>query len=299
LVIDGNVSAVGTFAFRLLDLRQQPDLPLNVLVTNAIDLYPTVIYKYSGSIGQQLYFRGQIFNNPQGYWTLYDPNNTVVYQGSSSLNGDFQVTLPANGVYCLKLDDSGYSAGTNIFEVSPFNFGEPLQINRAPVLSFIPDQITGEGGPMFFTAQATDPDANTLVYSLDPGGPGAASINSASGLFFWTPPPTGFSYVTNVTVRVTDTGTPALSVAQRLSISVIAGPVMMTVHKTATDATVFWRSAPGKHYQLSYKNSLLDANWTLLGGVLAATDYISFQIDNTIGNHGTRYYRVQLLDPSP
>ena len=299
LVIDGNVSAVGTFAFRLLDLLQQPDLPLNVLVTNTIDLYPTVIYKYSGSIGQQLYFRGQIFNNPPGYWYLYDPNNAYVSQGGSSLYGDFQVTLPANGIYCLKLDDNGYTPGTNIFEVNPFNFGEPLQINRAPVLSFIPDQITGEGGPMFFTAHATDPDANTLVYSLDPGGPGGASIDSATGLFSWTPPPSGFSYITNVTVRVTDTGLPPLSVAQRLSISVIAGPVMLSVHKTTTDATIFWRTALGRHYQLSYKNSLLDPNWTLLGGVLAATDYVSSEVDNTIGNHGTRYYRVQLLDPSP
>ena len=34
-------------------------------------------------------------------------------------------------------------------------------------------------------------------------------------------------------------------------------------------------------------------------GVLAATDFALSEVDNTVGNQGTRYYRVQLLDPSP
>jgi hypothetical protein len=88
-------------------------------------------------------------------------------------------------------------------------------------------------------------------------------------------------------------------VAQTVTISVIAGPVMITAHKTTASATVFWRSAPGKHYQLYYKNSLDDSNWPAVGSVVAATDFISSVTDNTVGNNGIRYYRVQLLDPSP
>jgi hypothetical protein len=298
LVMDGNGSGVGTFSFRLLDVSKQLDLPLNALVTNTLGVYPAIVYKYTGAAGQQLYFRGQP-GNPNGYWTLYDPNNSAVYGGSASLWADFQVTLPFDGLYTLVLDNNGTAVGTNIFEVNPFNFGESLQVNRAPVLTLIPDQITGEGAPLRFTAQASDPDGDALSFSLDPGGPVGASINSATGLFSWSPPPTGFSFMTNVTIRVSDNGTPSLSAAQTVFISVIAGPVMITVQKTATSATVFWRSAPGKHYQLSYKNSLEDPTWAPIGSVVAATAFVTSQVDSTLGNNQTRYYRVQLLDPSP
>jgi hypothetical protein len=299
LVMDGNGSGVGPIAFRLLDVSAQSALPLNTLTTNSLDLYAANIYRYLGTSGQQLYFRGQS-SNPNGSWTLYDPNDYQAPGGGASLYGDFQVMLPIDGLYTLVFVNNGSAVGSEIFEVNPFNFGETLQVNRAPVLAFVPDQITGEGTtPLLFTAHAIDPDGNTLSFTLDPGAPGGASINATTGLFSWTPPPTGFSFVTNVTVRVTDNGTPPLSVAQTVSISVVAGPVMITVQKTTTSATVYWRSAPGKHYQLAYKNSLEDANWTQVGSVLAAADFISSQVDNTIGNNGIRYYRVQLLDPAP
>jgi hypothetical protein len=38
------------------------------------------VYRYTGTPGQQLYFRGQQ-NNPNGYWTLFDPNNNGVLGG--------------------------------------------------------------------------------------------------------------------------------------------------------------------------------------------------------------------------
>ena len=298
LIMDGYQASVGAFAFRLLDINSQPDLPLNAPVTNSLGFYPAIVYKYSGTPGQQLYFRGQS-SNPNGSWTLYDPNNALVGYGYASLISDFEVTLPLAGTYALVLINYGPNPGTEVFAVNPFDFGESLQINQAPVLTLIPAQITGESAPLLFTAQATDPDGDALTFSLDPGGPPGATINPATGGFSWTPPPTGFSFSTNVTVRVTDNGTPQLSAAQTVTISVISGPVMIGVQKTAASATVFWRSAPGKHYQLYYKNSLQDATWTPIGTVLAATDYISSEIDATVGANETRYYRVQLLDPTP
>src|SRR5262249_42566697 len=159
-----------------------------------------------------------------------------------------EVKLPLDGMYELVLTSSSAVAGTNVFQVNPFNYGEAISVNRAPMLSHIGNQATGEGQPLLFTAQASDPDNNALTFSLDPGAPAGAPINPTTGAFSWTAATTGFSRVTNLTVRVTDNGIPSLSAAETISIAVIAGPVMITVQRTATTATVFWRAAPGKHY---------------------------------------------------
>ena len=44
------------------------------------------------------------------------------------------------------------------------------------------------GDVLTFTAVASDPDSGqTLAFSLDAGAPAGAAINSASGIFNWTP----------------------------------------------------------------------------------------------------------------
>jgi large repetitive protein len=294
LVLDGNVSGVGPVAFRLLDVATQPLLPLSTPVTNTLDVFSLIVYRYSGVAGDHLYFRGQP-SNPSGSWTLYDPNNYAV--SGAGLTGDFEVTLPLTGTYALVLASYGTAPGPVIFTANPFNFGGPVQVNRAPNLVHIPDQLTGEGTLISFTAQATDPDNNSLAFSLDPGAPPGAAINAVSGLFTWTPPGTGFSYVTNVTVRVTDDGVPSMNAAQALAIAVVAAPIMMTVKKAGSTAVVYWRSALGKHYQLQFKHDLSETNWTNIGGVIAATDFITSESDQTLGADQERYYRVNLLDP--
>ena len=83
-------------------------------------------------------------------------------------------------------------------------------VNAAPILNAIGNKSGTVGVPTTFTAIATDADipANTLTFSLDPGAPSGATINAVTGAFSWTP--TSFGTFP-VTVRVTDSGTPALS----------------------------------------------------------------------------------------
>ena len=79
------------------------------------------------------------------------------------------------------------------------------EVNAAPVLAAIPPQTVDEGTPLTFTASATDADlpANTLTYSLL-GAPGGASINTASGVFTWTPTEAQGQGSYHFTVRVSD-----------------------------------------------------------------------------------------------
>jgi VCBS repeat-containing protein len=70
-------------------------------------------------------------------------------------------------------------------------------VNQAPVLSAIGNKSVDKGQQLSFTASATDPDGDTVSYSLVAGTgcatgetcsvPSGASIGSSSGAFSWTP----------------------------------------------------------------------------------------------------------------
>ncbi|MFD1145291.1 cadherin repeat domain-containing protein, partial [Larkinella insperata] len=93
----------------------------------------------------------------------------------------------------------------------------------APILTAIGSKTLTLGQPLSFTAQATDSDlpAQTLSYSVT--GPSGASINASSGAFSWTPTTTG-SY--SLTVKVTDSGSPALAAQETITVTVNPAPVV-------------------------------------------------------------------------
>ncbi|MCW5941912.1 MAG: putative Ig domain-containing protein [Fimbriimonadaceae bacterium] len=89
--------------------------------------------------------------------------------------------------------------------------------NRPPVLDPIGNKSASTGYPLTFTATASDPDAGqSLTYSLI-GAPSGAAIGSNSGVFQWTPGTAG-SYT--LTVRVTDSGSPALFDEETITVTV-------------------------------------------------------------------------------
>jgi RHS repeat-associated protein len=86
------------------------------------------------------------------------------------------------------------------------------EVNRPPVLAAIGDRSVEWGQLLSLTANASDPDlpANGLTFSLG-DAPAGASIDASTGLFEWTPAVAQAGATYDVTVRVTDDGTPALS----------------------------------------------------------------------------------------
>ncbi|HET9252783.1 MAG TPA: putative Ig domain-containing protein [Candidatus Eisenbacteria bacterium] len=95
------------------------------------------------------------------------------------------------------------------------------EVNLAPVLQPIGPQSGAVGVPVTFDANATDADvpANTLTFSLGAGAPAGATIDPATGEFSWTPSASG---TFNVTVVVTDNGTPPLNDSEEVTITVSA-----------------------------------------------------------------------------
>src|SRR6185503_988763 len=87
------------------------------------------------------------------------------------------------------------------------------EVNRAPVLTVPADQMINELSTLVATNTATDPDlpANTLTFSLEPGAPAGAGINSTNGVFTWTPTEAQGPSTNLITVLVTDNGSPPSS----------------------------------------------------------------------------------------
>ena len=94
------------------------------------------------------------------------------------------------------------------------------EVNTAPVLDMIGDQIIDGSGALTFTATATDADlpSNALTFSLD-GAPAGATIDPATGEFSWTPDANqGGPHTFDVVV--TDDGTPNLSSRETITVTV-------------------------------------------------------------------------------
>jgi hypothetical protein len=95
------------------------------------------------------------------------------------------------------------------------------EVNTAPALPAIADQTIDEGHAFSLNLAATDADlpAQSLAYSLD-AKPAGAALDPVTGLFTWTPSEVQGPGAYEVTVRVTDNGTPEMSEVRTFHITV-------------------------------------------------------------------------------
>jgi hypothetical protein len=97
-------------------------------------------------------------------------------------------------------------------------------INHPPRLAPIANQSVPEGSQLTVKVSATDPDpGQTLTFSLGSGAPAGATIDQFTGVFTWRP--TEESSPIQVTIHVTDNGSPPLSAARTFSIAVTDAPL--------------------------------------------------------------------------
>ncbi len=127
------------------------------------------------------------------------------------------------------------------------------EINQAPVLNALTNQIVLVGRTLYYQATARDTDypANTLAFSFVGATPSGLTIDSGSGLMTWTPT-VGQAPTTNtISVRVTDNGVPALNEVKTFQI--IAKPTSLwqriVATGTASSSSLYiYLDAPGEVY---------------------------------------------------
>jgi hypothetical protein len=185
LVLGGGTDTLGDFSFRLIDTAQSPAIALafNATVTGTLDPANTMaVYRFDGTNGQRLFF-DSLDETANGSWTLYGPNNNPA--ASSSLNGDFALTLSQSGSYVLIL----YSSSATPVPYS-FNVRIPASTSSALTLGSVTQGTLASPGEdhrysfsgttgmrIYYDAQDGDYDDITMQL-MDPSGNGLFYGNS-------------------------------------------------------------------------------------------------------------------------
>src|SRR5207253_3615959 len=107
---------------------------------------------------------------------------------------------PATYAITIRVTDNGLPPA-NAAEIISVTVNE---INTPPILGAIGDKTIAEETTLTFTNSASDADlpAQTLTFSLDPGAPSGAAIDSVTGLFTWTPTEAQGPGIYRLTIRV-------------------------------------------------------------------------------------------------
>ena len=170
------------------------------------------------------------------------------------------------------------------------------EVNSAPILAAIPDQIVLPGSQLALTNSATDADlpANVLTFSMDPGAPPGATINPASGRFTWLVPTNQVAGTFAVTIHVADDGVPSLNDSRTFKIVVVTTPVIESIVLADGTVTISWSAFADRTYRVQYKSDLNDSGWIDLAGDVVANGPVATKTDMLVSSE-QRYYRVVLV----
>jgi uncharacterized repeat protein (TIGR01451 family) len=134
-------------------------------------------------------------------------NPTVTLTPLAGQIGSSTITITVN---------DGMTASSTSFLFTVF------AVNHPAVLGTIPDYEILEKDTLIFTNKAADPDvpAQTLTFVLSNAPPGAV-VDSASGVFSWTPTEVQGPSTNLISVIVTDNGSPPMSTMQNFTVAVL------------------------------------------------------------------------------
>jgi hypothetical protein len=256
-----------------------------------------------GDIGTTVTF--QVSNDNNGLFSVQpslSSAGTLTFTVQPELYGSANVTVIAK-------DDAGTDNG-GIDTSAPQVFKITVNsVNDAPSFTKGPDQnvkqgIEGQSVPGWATALKVGPanegdqsvtfqvtNDNNPLFSVQPAV-------SPDGTLTYTPLPAAFGSAT-VTVVMKDSGGTAnggkdSSASQQFTITVT--PLRWDSIKTLNGKVALrWEAIPGRRYQVQYKTSVKDANWTnLLGEVIPDSD-VGTQVDDQLSGVTLRLYRLELL----
>jgi hypothetical protein len=275
------LSATNTFTVTVNEVNSAPSLtvPANLSINELTALNVSASVTDPDLPANALTF--SLSSAPAGM--TIDPNTGAISWTPTEADG------PAVYTISVAVTDDGTPAlsVTNSFTVTV------NEVNTAPSLPAIANRTIHAGQIIAFTNSATDSDipANTLTYSLDPGAPATASIESSSGVFLWATTSSDANTTNAITIRVTDDGTPALDDSKSFTVTVVSAPTV-GISVSGNVVTISWTSIAGQAYRVQYKDKLNDASWTDLAPDVTASGSTASTTDTTISQ---RFYRVAVL----
>ncbi|MSU64007.1 MAG: cadherin repeat domain-containing protein, partial [Pedosphaera sp.] len=201
------------------------------------------------------------------------------------------------GVYtvALKATDNGVppASAEKSFKITV------KEVNQAPGLDAIPDQVAHSEGTFLYSVKGSDADepANTLTYAIA-SGPAGATIDPATGRFSWAIPESQAGKTNAVTLKVSDGGTPELSSTVKFNIAA-TGALKITsfgLSETGVFAAT-WVTIPGHSYALEFKEDLNATTWVSVGDEIKASGVTASREDIGAGGKTSRLYRIRQVSP--
>ncbi len=184
------------------------------------------------AIGNQTVNEGQLLSFTA---SASDPDGNAISFTAGNLPAGATLTDNHDGTAAFDWTPSFSQAGsyTNVTITATDN-GSPAQsasrsftitvgnVNRPPVLGAIGNQTASEAQLLSIPVSASDPDGDALVFTGSglPAGATLTDNHNGTATFNWTPSFSQAGNYSNVTVTVTDKGTPAQSASQSFAITV-------------------------------------------------------------------------------
>jgi hypothetical protein len=173
------------------------------------------------------------------------------------------------------------------------------EVNRPPVL------LPGAGGPtalhggasLIWTNGVQDPDwpANQLAFAAGSPWPAGATLDAATGVLRWVTPEVTAEQVVSLPLRVTDNGTPPLSVTNVVQVRLLPRPTVTMTQAPGGALDLRWTGIVGRAYQVQSAATADAASWTDVGSpIIALTPELHLSHPPVTG---TMFFRVVALEP--
>ena len=170
--------------------------------------------------------------------------------------------------------------------------GQAILANSPPSLAAITSFATNVGIQLNITNQASDVDvpAQTLTFLLL-SGPTNALLNTANGIFTWRPMVAQATTTNQITVKVSDSGTPSLSATNRYTITVnpLAASGFNAINLTGGQVILTATGALGPDYTLLTSTNLV--NWQPL--FVTNPTVMPVQLSTPNSAEPQRFFRLQ------
>jgi len=183
-VSDGELNDIQNFTITVTEPEPPNHSPVITLITDAsIILGETFSYNV-------------IATDPDGDTLIYSLTTKPSGMTIDSTIGTITWTPTATGSYNVTVEVS--DGELNDIQTFTITVSEPEPINQSPIITSIPVTAVILGETYTCTIEATDPDGDTLTYSLT-AKPSGMTIDPTTGTITWTPTALG-SYYVNVEV---------------------------------------------------------------------------------------------------
>ena len=210
----GNVGAASNITIKVTDGQDTAQLPaFTITVSAAPNRAPTISGGPSTTVVQgSAYAFTPTASDPDGNTLTFSITNKPAWATFSTTTGALTGTPGAGNVGATTGIVIGVSDGTLTASLPAFTLTVSAPQNRVPTISGTPGTTVVQGNAYAFTPAASDPDGNTLTFSIT-NKPGWASFNTSTGMLSGTPGAGDVGTTAGVVITVSD-GTLTASLPQ-------------------------------------------------------------------------------------